>query len=108
MPKLSDSLPKYRKHRATGQAVVTLSGRYFYLGPHGTRASRLEYDRLIGEWLQNGRTAGTPLPVSGYLCIFPANQCVRFRRAAHETETLASTTGRDHFRRAPGIPSVEG
>jgi integrase len=35
--------------------VVTLSGRDFYLGPHGTQASKREYDRLIGEWLANGR-----------------------------------------------------
>lgn len=55
MPKLKQRVPKYRKHRASGQAVVTLSGRDYYLGPHGTRASRLEYDRLITEWLANGR-----------------------------------------------------
>ena len=59
MPKLSNSLPKYRKHRATGQAIVTLDGRDFYLGPYGTKASKLEYDRLIGEWLANGRTLKT-------------------------------------------------
>ena len=51
----SKSLPKYRKHRASGQAIVTLSGKDFYLGPHGTKASKTEYDRLIGEWLANGR-----------------------------------------------------
>jgi len=55
MPKLINSLPRYRKHRATGQAVVTLSGRDIYLGPHGTKASRIEYDRQIGEWLASGR-----------------------------------------------------
>ena len=48
MPRLSNSLPKYRRHRPSGQAVVTLSGRDFYLGPYGTKASKLEYDRLIG------------------------------------------------------------
>jgi hypothetical protein len=57
MPRLSDSIPKYRKHRATGQAVVTLSGRDIYLGPHGTQASKREYDRLTGEWLAAGRPA---------------------------------------------------
>ena len=51
----SKSLPKYRKHKRSGQAIVTLSGKDFYLGPHGTNASKLEYDRLIGEWLANGR-----------------------------------------------------
>ncbi len=61
MPRLSNSLPKYRKHLGSGQAVVTLSGRDFYLGPHNTKASKLEYDRLIGEWLANGRKLSTGL-----------------------------------------------
>ena len=55
MPRLTQSLPKYRFHRASKQAVVTLDGDDYYLGPHGTKASRLEYDRLIAEWLANGR-----------------------------------------------------
>lgn len=55
MPRLTSSNPKYRKHRASGQALVTLNGKDHYLGPHGTAASRNEYDRLIGEWLANGR-----------------------------------------------------
>ena len=54
MPKLISKPPKYRKHKPSGQAVVTLDGHDFYLGPHGTKASHLEYDRLIGEWIQNG------------------------------------------------------
>ena len=52
-------VPKYRKHRSTGQAVVTIAGRDHYLGPHGTKASRVEYDRLIGEWLAAGRPTST-------------------------------------------------
>ncbi len=59
MPRLSNSVPKYRKHRASGQAVVTLNGRDFYLGPHNTKASRLEYDRLTSEWLANDRSLPT-------------------------------------------------
>jgi integrase len=51
----SKSLPKYGYHKASGQAVVRLSGKDLYLGPHGTKASKLEYDKLIGEWLANGR-----------------------------------------------------
>jgi integrase len=57
MPRLIHSVPKYQKHRASGQAVVTLNGRDYYLGPHGTKASRLEYDRLISEWLATGRSS---------------------------------------------------
>jgi integrase len=55
MPRLVNRNPKYRKHRASGQAVVTLNGSDVYLGPHGTKASRDEYDRVIGEWHAGGR-----------------------------------------------------
>ena len=55
MPRLTHSTPRYRKHRGSGQAVVTIAGRDHYLGPHGTKASHLEYDRLIMEWLAAGR-----------------------------------------------------
>lgn len=54
MPRLIQAVPKYRKHRASGQAVVTLNGQDHYLGPHGTKASSVEYDRLIAEWLAHG------------------------------------------------------
>jgi integrase len=50
------ALPSYRHHKARNQAVVTLSGRDFYLGPYGTRLSRDNYDRVVGEWLAAGRT----------------------------------------------------
>jgi integrase len=55
MPKLVDATPKYRHHRASGQAVVTIQGRDFYLGPWGSKTSKIEYDRVIGEWLAAGR-----------------------------------------------------
>ena len=55
MPKLLKSLPKYRHHRSSGQAVVTIQGKDYYLGPWQSKASKAEYDRLIGEWLAAGR-----------------------------------------------------
>ena len=60
MPRLTHSLPRYRKHRASGQAVVTLSGVDHYLGRHGTKASRNLYDRLVAEWLAAGRSSAAP------------------------------------------------
>ena len=48
-------VPSYRRHRPSGQAVVTLDGQDFYLGKWNTKPSRTEYERLIGEWLANGR-----------------------------------------------------
>ena len=35
--------------------MVSLGGRDIYLGKWNTKASRAEYDRLIGEWLAGGR-----------------------------------------------------
>jgi integrase len=68
MPRLTKAVPKYQKHRASGQAVVRLSGQDFYLGPHGTRASKLEYDRVICEWLANGRRLSAP-PENGGVAV---------------------------------------
>jgi hypothetical protein len=55
-------VPSYRKHKASGQAFVEINGRQFYLGPHGTKASTIEYDRLVAEYLTSGRSTsyGTP------------------------------------------------
>lgn len=47
--------PSYRLHKPTGQAVVTLNGKDFYLGKHGTPTSRECYDRKVAEWLANNR-----------------------------------------------------
>jgi integrase len=55
--------PSYRRHKPSGQAVVTLDGRDLYLGRYGSPESRAEYDRLIAEWLVNGRRL--PPPASG-------------------------------------------
>jgi len=54
MPRLVNQLSRYRKHRASGQAIVALNGRDYYLGPHGTKASKVTYDRLCGEYLTSG------------------------------------------------------
>jgi len=53
-------VPSYRKHKPSGQAVVTLDGKDHYLGLHGSTASRQEYDRLVGEWLAAGRALPKP------------------------------------------------
>ena len=48
-------VPSYRRHKPSGQAVVTLNGTDVYLGKWGTKASHAEYERLICEWLAGGR-----------------------------------------------------
>lgn len=52
--------PKYRLHKPSGQAVVTLSGRAVYLGRYDSPESREKYHRTIAEWLAGGRTNPEP------------------------------------------------
>lgn len=70
MPK-THPIPKYRKHKPSGQAVVTLNGRDHYLGPHRSQTSIAEYDRLIAEWLAGGRR----LPEDGHAS-FTVNELI--------------------------------
>ncbi|MDG3007697.1 hypothetical protein [Paludisphaera mucosa] len=61
--------PSYRHHKGTGQAVVTFDGRAVNLGLHGSEASRKAYDRVIAEWLANGRR----LPDDSTLTVVESN-----------------------------------
>ena len=49
MPK--SSVPTYRLHKASGQAVVVLRGRSVYLGKFNSSESRARYDRVIARYL---------------------------------------------------------
>jgi len=55
MPSKAPRTPSYRLHKPTGKAVVTIGGRDVYLGKHGSDESRAAYDRVVSEWLANGR-----------------------------------------------------
>src|SRR4051812_48271296 len=55
MPALKHQVPSYRRHKQSGQAIVTLSGRDHLLGPHGSKSSRKKYKRLVAEWLSSDR-----------------------------------------------------
>src|SRR5262249_49900384 len=93
MPKLSRALPKYRKHRGSGQAVVTLSGLDHYLGPHGTKASKVEYDRLIAEWLQNGRQLQAPadgsMAIGRVIAAYMRHARAYYRKSGKPTSEVA-------------------
>ena len=41
--------PKYRHHKATGQAFVLVKGKYKYLGKYGSQESREAYNRFVAE-----------------------------------------------------------
>jgi integrase len=54
------SVPSYRRHKQSGQALITLTDgfggrRDVLLGKYGSKESRVEYARLIAEWEATGR-----------------------------------------------------
>ena len=53
-------LPSYRLHKASGQAIVAIRGRMFYLGRYGSDESRAEYKRIVAEWLAISPEAPPP------------------------------------------------
>jgi integrase len=55
---VTQRIPKYRRHKASGQAVVTLAGGDHYLGKYNSKASKVKYKRLVGEWLVRGFQVG--------------------------------------------------
>ena len=67
---MSLKIPKLRHHKARNQAAVVLEdGRYRYLGPWGSEEAQRNYDRLIQEWLTNGRRAPDAQPQAVHITI---------------------------------------
>ena len=93
MPVLRNSNPKYRHHKASGKAVVTLSGQDHYLGPYGSPESREKYNSLVATWLTQGRPAAPSKP-SADLSV--AEMMLQF------FEHVVS-----YYRRADGTPTSE-
>ncbi len=125
-------IPGYRKHKASGQAVVTLSGVDHYLGIHGTQASKNEYDRVTAEWLARGRTLprdpdSSPLTVRELVLAYfkhaearykgpdgkPTREVEHVRRSLKPVRVLYGTTpakdfGPDQFEAVRGAMVREG
>jgi hypothetical protein len=62
MARPRNELPTYRLHKKTGQAVLTLRDALgerhdVFLGPHGSKESWQEYQRVVDEWRAGNGTA---------------------------------------------------
>ncbi len=60
--------PKFRRHKASGQGIVTLGGKDFYLGDYNTPAARRRYAELLARYLlDRGAEGKSPnvLPAGG-------------------------------------------
>jgi hypothetical protein len=53
-------IPKHCHHKASNRGVVCLDGHDHYTGIWGTQEAQDAYERLIGEWLANGRSLAPP------------------------------------------------
>lgn len=86
-------VPKLCKHRATGQAVVRLNGKDFYLGRYGSAAAKAEYDRRITEWLANGRQLSNSedgLSVSELILVYIRHAATYYGKAGASTSEYDS------------------
>jgi hypothetical protein len=99
MPRLTHSTPRPRKHRGRGQAVVTIAGRDHYLGPHGTKASHPEYDRLIVERLAAGRPTSSEVACSNLTISEICHRYWQFARQ-HYRKNGKGTSEQDNIRYA--------
>lgn len=93
------SVPSYRRHRQSGQAVVTLTApggvrKDVLLGQHGTKASRLEYARVIAEWEAAGQQIPPDDDATPDLTVYEV--VARFMRHANK-----------HYRHPDGRPTTE-
>lgn len=89
MPRLVQAVPKYRKHRVSGQAVVTINGRDHYLGPFNTKASKVEYDRLVTEWLSSGRSLSFGVAQPELTIVELVADYLQFARGYYDDTTTA-------------------
>lgn len=55
-------VPKYRNHKASGQAIVEINGRHFYLGKYDSPESHEKYRQKITAYLAQQEPDDTPLP----------------------------------------------
>ncbi|RIK78505.1 MAG: integrase, partial [Planctomycetota bacterium] len=69
------------KHKASGLAFVEINGRRYYLGPHGTKASHAEYDRIVTEWLASGRSSAYGAPERAYTIVELIADYLRFAKS---------------------------
>jgi integrase len=102
--------PSYRRHKASGQAIVTLSYHDVYLGPYGSPESHDRYRAAVNDWIARGRRpplpADRPVTVAEVVRRYEAFAAGYYGKAAKELghvsqivrrirETFGETPARD-------------
>lgn len=95
-------VPSYRRHKQSGQAVVTLTDpsgacRDVLLGKYGTAASRHEYARILAEWEASGRILALAGAPAGAVAALTVNEII----------VLFWKHAEQHYRHRDGTPTNE-
>jgi integrase len=98
MARRKTDTPKYRYHKARTCAVVTIDGKDHYLGQYNSPESHEKYDRLVAEWLANGRRSAPP-PTE------PTSHAEQFSLNELILRFMTHATG--YYRRADGTATSE-
>lgn len=88
MPKLTKSVPKYRKH-SSGGSRVTINGRDYLLGPWNSKTSIREYDRIVAEFLASGRSPTFGIEAEAYTVAMLLRDYFRFCRSYYGTGKMS-------------------
>ncbi len=91
--------PSYRLHSRSGQGIVTIAGRTYYLGKYGSAESKSKYHRLKAEYIASGLsdTFGVPASHVKDKQVWEAKvqtQKVAFEKAAADYDKAVETQGR--------------
>jgi len=97
------SIPKLTRHKATGQARVTIDGKDFYLGTFGTPKAEARYHRLIAAWIAAGKNVpaaedGHPLQtIAEVAAAFLQDAHARYHKRDKKTSTVSHLTAAVRF-----------
>lgn len=87
--------PSYRLHARSGQAIVTIAGRDYYLGEYGSKESKAKYHRLKAEYIASGSSTNfgvqpSELTITGLLAAY-VKHAKEYYGTGHESEFHRST-----------------
>ena len=78
----SASAPSYRLHKRTGQAVVSIHGKDFYLGKYGTEESQQRYKQTLADHWNPPGTPAKPQRPTGNLDVTILMLAIEFGKYA--------------------------
>lgn len=99
MPRPKSIKPSHCHHRPTSRGYVRIDGKMLYTGTWGTQAAKDEYDRLIGEWIANGRK----MPQDASNAVDGVNTGV----SVNQVLAAFLLYARDYYKRPDGSPGTE-